>query len=121
MNPVLLAASRVSKRFGGLHAVQNVSLGVERGSITALIGPNGAGKTTLFALVSGFLRPDEGEVIFGEPRLAGLAPRAAAELRPWISFGARRMVVEALTANGAASDDGTVDRLLAAFLTYYEA
>ncbi|MDL1863468.1 ABC transporter ATP-binding protein [Betaproteobacteria bacterium PRO7] len=80
MNAVLLAASRVSKSFGGLRAVQDVSLAVEQGSITALIGPNGAGKTTLFALVSGFLRPDEGEVLFGETRLAGLAPHRIARL-----------------------------------------
>jgi branched-chain amino acid transport system ATP-binding protein len=80
MNAVLLAASNVSKRFGGLKAVQDVSLGVEQGSITALIGPNGAGKTTLFALVSGFLKPDDGEVRFGETKLAGLAPHRVARL-----------------------------------------
>ncbi len=80
MNAVLLAARGVSKRFGGLRAVQDVSLAVEEGTITALIGPNGAGKTTLFALVSGFLPPDAGEVIFGETRLAGLAPYRIARL-----------------------------------------
>ncbi len=80
MNAVLLAASRVSKSFGGLRAVQDVTLAVEQGSITALIGPNGAGKTTLFALMSGFLRPDEGEVRFGATRLAGLAPHRIARL-----------------------------------------
>jgi branched-chain amino acid transport system ATP-binding protein len=80
MNTVLLATSSVSKRFGGLQAVQDVSLAVEQGSITALIGPNGAGKTTLFALVSGFLRPDAGEVRFGQTRLAGLAPHRIARL-----------------------------------------
>ena len=54
-------------------------------------------------------------------RLAGLAPRPAAELRPWISFGARRMVIEALAANRQSADDGTIDKLLADFLDYYEA
>jgi branched-chain amino acid transport system ATP-binding protein len=80
MKPVLLAVSGVSKAFGGLRAVQDVSLGVEEGSITALIGPNGAGKTTLFALMSGFLRPDAGRVLFGQQSLAGLAPHAIARL-----------------------------------------
>jgi branched-chain amino acid transport system ATP-binding protein len=80
VNAVLLAARGLSKRFGGLRAVQDVSLAVEQGTITALIGPNGAGKTTLFALVSGFLPPDAGEVIFGETRLAGLAPYRIARL-----------------------------------------
>ncbi len=51
----------------------------------------------------------------------GLAPRAAAELAPWISFGARRMIVEALVASKAPSDEAETDRLLALFLGYYEA
>jgi branched-chain amino acid transport system ATP-binding protein len=60
----LLALSGVSKSFGGLRAVQHVSLEVPAGTLTALIGPNGAGKTTLFALMSGFLRPDAGTIRF---------------------------------------------------------
>ena len=61
---MLLDLRRVSKRFGGLQAVANVSLGVEKGSIFGLIGPNGAGKTTLFNLVSGVDVPDEGDIFF---------------------------------------------------------
>jgi len=60
----LLSVRGVSKRFGGLQAVSDLSFGVERGSIKALIGPNGAGKTTLFNLVSGVLDPDSGEIVF---------------------------------------------------------
>jgi branched-chain amino acid transport system ATP-binding protein len=60
----LLKLQHLSKSFGGLKAVQDVSLEVPRGGLTALIGPNGAGKTTLFALMSGFLQPDQGQVIF---------------------------------------------------------
>ena len=58
----LLHISHVSRAFGGLRAVQDVSLSVPAGSLTALIGPNGAGKTTLFALMSGFLVPDAGHI-----------------------------------------------------------
>ena len=61
----LLSVRGVSKRFGGLQAVNDLSFDVAAGSIKALIGPNGAGKTTLFNLISGFLRPDRGEIVFG--------------------------------------------------------
>lgn len=64
----LLAASGLYKSFGGIQAVNNASIEVAQGSITGLIGPNGAGKTTLFNLLSNFIRPDRGRVIFdGEP------------------------------------------------------
>jgi branched-chain amino acid transport system ATP-binding protein len=74
----LLAAYGLCKSFGGLKAVQGVSLQVEAGSLTALIGPNGAGKTTLFALMSGFLSPDFGSVHFAGRNLAGRSPQANA-------------------------------------------
>ncbi len=64
----------VSKRFGGLAAVSNCSLKVERGSITGLIGPNGAGKSTLFNLVAGNLAPDSGQIIFDGADVTGLKP-----------------------------------------------
>lgn len=70
----LLVARELSKSFGGLKAVDRVSITVEQGSITGLIGPNGAGKTTLFNLLCSFLRADQGEVLFdGEP-IQALAP-----------------------------------------------
>ena len=64
----------VSKRFGGLLAVNNCSLRVERGSITGLIGPNGAGKSTLFNLVAGNLAPDSGQIVFDGSDVTGLKP-----------------------------------------------
>ena len=64
----LLVATGLSKSFGGIKAVNEAKIEVAKGSITGLIGPNGAGKTTLFNLLSNFIRPDKGRVIFdGEP------------------------------------------------------
>ena len=76
----LLQLSGLSKSFGGLKAVQNVSLAVPEGSLTALIGPNGAGKTTLFALMSGFVRPDTGTVRFACQDITDQAPHLNARL-----------------------------------------
>jgi branched-chain amino acid transport system ATP-binding protein len=72
----LLSVRDVSKAFGGLRAVQRVSLELEEGEILGLIGPNGAGKTTLFHLLCGFLRPDEGTVHFRGESVVGLRPHA---------------------------------------------
>ncbi len=70
----ILSADNLTKNFGGLMAVGNLSFELEKGEILALIGPNGAGKTTVFNCLSGFLKPDEGDVIFEEKMLAGLQP-----------------------------------------------
>ena len=70
----LLSIQSLSIAFGGLRAVQDVSLDVHGGTLTALIGPNGAGKTTLFALMSGFLTPDVGRVLFAGHDITGQAP-----------------------------------------------
>ena len=64
----ILAASGLMKSFGGVAAVNDVAIEVASGSVTGLIGPNGAGKTTLFNLLSNFIHPDQGQVLFdGEP------------------------------------------------------
>ena len=76
----LLQVQNVSRAFGGLRAVQNVSLEVPVGSLTALIGPNGAGKTTLFALMSGFLTPDTGHIVFDGHDITGQTPHLNAKL-----------------------------------------
>ena len=70
----LLEINNLSKRFGGLQAVKDVTFSVREGMIKAVIGPNGAGKTTLFNLISGFIPPDAGTVRFRERPLQGSAP-----------------------------------------------
>ncbi|MDA3970014.1 MAG: ABC transporter ATP-binding protein [Desulfobulbaceae bacterium] len=70
----LLKIDAMDKRFGGLHAVNSVSFGVEQGVIKAVIGPNGAGKTTLFNLISGSLPHDSGTVSFQNKQISDLKP-----------------------------------------------
>jgi branched-chain amino acid transport system ATP-binding protein len=70
----LLEVENLTKRFGGLTAVKNVSFYVDEGEIVGIIGPNGAGKTTLFNLVSGFLKPDSGNVKFKGEDITDLPP-----------------------------------------------
>jgi branched-chain amino acid transport system ATP-binding protein len=74
MNNSLLEVKNVTKAFEGLKAVNECSLFVKKGTITGLIGPNGAGKTTLFNLITGFLKPTAGEIIFGGQRIDRLPP-----------------------------------------------
>jgi len=75
----LLEIRGVTKAFGGLRALNEVTLAVEVGQIKGLIGPNGAGKTTLFNVISGMVRAEAGEVWFGGRRLDGLPPHEVAQ------------------------------------------
>ena len=72
----LLQVENISKAFGGVKAVQNVSFSLEAGELLALIGPNGAGKTTSFNMVGGQLKPDSGQVLLNGKAISGLPPRA---------------------------------------------
>ena len=65
----ILALHNLTKYFDGLKAVDSVNLQLTKGRITALVGPNGAGKTTLFNLISGLLKPDQGEIYLGKKRI----------------------------------------------------
>jgi branched-chain amino acid transport system ATP-binding protein len=70
----LLEVNNLTKSFGGLTAIKNVSFHIDEGEMVGIIGPNGAGKTTLFNLLSGFLEPDSGNVTFKGENINGLAP-----------------------------------------------
>jgi ABC-type branched-subunit amino acid transport system ATPase component len=74
----LLAAEEVSVRFGGVHALDRVSLSVPHGSTVGLVGPNGAGKTTLFGVLSGLLRPRSGRVLMDGVDVTGRSPQSRA-------------------------------------------
>ena len=74
----LLEVETLTRRFGGLVAVNKVSFAVRENEILSIIGPNGAGKSTLFKLISSFLKPSEGEVRFNGERISGLAPHIVA-------------------------------------------
>lgn len=74
----ILEVKGMTKRFGGLTAVNNVSFNVNDKEILSVIGPNGAGKSTLFKLISSFLQPTSGEVLFNGERISGLAPHIVA-------------------------------------------
>jgi len=70
----ILTIEGLTKRFGGLTAVNGIGFSVEPGEILGIIGPNGAGKTTLFSLISGFLAPSSGDVVFDGRSIVGVPP-----------------------------------------------
>jgi branched-chain amino acid transport system ATP-binding protein len=80
MSATLLKADGLTRRFGGLTAVDGVSFEVEPGELVSIVGPNGAGKTTLFNLLTGQLRPSAGEVYLREQRITRLRPHQRAGL-----------------------------------------
>lgn len=74
MSDCLLSIDGITRRFGGLIALDKVSLSLSRGEILAIIGPNGSGKTTFFNVISGHYLPDEGEILFAGRKMNGLRP-----------------------------------------------
>ena len=76
----LLAVNGLAVHFGGLTAIEDLSLEVREGEVLSLIGPNGAGKTSAFNAITGYLAPSGGEIVFGGVRLNGLKPHRIAEL-----------------------------------------
>ena len=76
----MLQISKINKSFGGLKVLNNLSLKIEKGSISGLIGPNGAGKTTLFNVINGSIKPDSGSVLLNNYELIGLQPHELFEI-----------------------------------------
>jgi len=74
----LLSVSRVEKNFGGVRAARNISTQVNRGEVIAVVGPNGAGKTSFINLITGWIRPDVGEITFNGQSIVGITPRQIA-------------------------------------------
>lgn len=73
---IILEVRNVSKRFGGVQAVDDASLRIERGKVTGVIGPNGSGKSTMFNLITGLETPDSGEIIYKGRNISGMEPHA---------------------------------------------
>lgn len=104
---VLLQVKDVSKSFGGLRAVDSVSLDLHKGEIVGIIGPNGSGKTTLVNLITGFLRKDTGRVFYKGRDITNLPPHKIADLglvrtfqvmRPYYSLPAYKNLIVPLYA-----------------------
>lgn len=76
----MLELNNVTKNFGGLCVLKNVSLRVEQGEFVGLIGPNGSGKTTLFNIISGSLQPDTGSISFLGEKVTGQTPNKICRL-----------------------------------------
>ena len=110
----LLEVSDLNKHFGGLHAVRNVSFSIASAEIVGILGPNGAGKTTLYNLLTGFIRPDSGSIVFNGRSLRGLAPYRIAGLgisrtfqlcRPFAGMTVfENVIVGGLGGRGGGSD-----------------
>jgi len=101
MTPPLLQGRGVSKRFGGLHVLRDVSFSVAEREIVALIGPNGAGKTTLFNLISGLVRPSAGEITVVDCPITRLAPYRITRLGLGRTFQSPRPFLELTAAANA--------------------
>lgn len=91
MSEIILRVENLTKKFGGLSAVNRCTFEVSRGSITGLIGPNGAGKTTLFNLICGSLKPTAGEIFFERRDITGFPPHRLAQLKVGRTFQISRV------------------------------
>ena len=94
MSEIILEVKNLTKRFGGLTAVNDVSMHLCKGEIVGLIGANGAGKTTLFNMISGNFAPSEGKIIYKGQEIQGLAPQKICKL----GFGRTYQIVQPFSA-----------------------
>ena len=93
MSEVILEVQNLTKKFGGLTAVDNVSIHLNKGEIVGLIGANGAGKTTLFNMISGNFPPTSGKIIYKGQEIQGLPPQKICKL----GFGRTYQIVQPFT------------------------
>lgn len=89
----ILSIQRVSKRFGGIQALNDVSFTLEQGSITSLIGPNGAGKSTMINVITGHYSPDRGQILLQDKNIAGLPVHEIANLKIGRTFQLEELFV----------------------------
>src|ERR1700754_2317547 len=114
----LLAVSSLSKRFGGLVALRDVTFTTMTNRVTSIVGPNGAGKTTLFNLISGVIRPDQGRVVFDGADVSGWASHqlAAAGLGRTVQNGPlffhRNALENVMVGRGCRTGSGVLGSLL---------
>ena len=103
----ILQVTKLSKAFGGVQAIMNVTFELHRGQVLGIIGPNGSGKTTLVNLITGFVKPDKGEVLFKGKNITGLTPHRIANLgltrtfqvmRPYHSLSAFKNLIVPLNS-----------------------
>ncbi len=108
----ILTANQITKKFGGLMAVADLSFNLNDGEILGLIGPNGAGKTTVFNCLTGFLAPEEGEVLFENSLITGLQPFRICQLgiartfqivKPFLTISVLDNVMVGALAKGKSS------------------
>ncbi|MEM3381972.1 MAG: ABC transporter ATP-binding protein, partial [Candidatus Bathyarchaeia archaeon] len=115
----ILKIENVTKKFGGLYALNKVSLNVERGKILGLIGPNGSGKTTLFNVITGMYTPEEGRIYFDGGEITGLKPHEIARrgigrtfqiVRPFSDMSVfENLLVSGLFSSQVKTDRGKVE------------
>src|SRR3954470_21012300 len=77
---MVLEVKKISKNFGGIQALTDVSFSIEQGEVIGLIGPNGAGKTTMFNMITAMFPPSSGEIVFMGQSLSGLKPHEITKL-----------------------------------------
>jgi branched-chain amino acid transport system ATP-binding protein len=115
---MLLDVRNVTKRFGGLTAIEDVSFGIESGTITAIIGPNGAGKSTLFNVISGFYPATSGQLIFDSTDITKLPMHAIARLgvartfQTTSLFSNQHVIDNVIVAHRMHTKSGLFDALL---------